>query len=649
MRVIIITSIILFSLYFNPVISYAMTNTPAKYILTNKVYMYGSNVATASNENTIEVASNNGGTFVRCISNKNAGTGASVLFTNIFRNDGNHRDVFQVLITTTNYSSGTSSPWTNYFERLSGVQVTSFTLDQGELFTNRVVIKVDNSALFGSYMDFVVAVQVMNPSILTNYIGDNLITYGGDLGDGPDGPGYINMISKSTTRVIIGQTGPYYVDDNGLDNNLGTYSYPFKTIQKAVNEMSRGLPACTVASCYVFPGTYMEHVKIMSNNNSGYMMITALTNTKSPVISGGSSTNIGFSFENKTSRVIVDNLIIKQFTNAIIVVDNASSNFIINNSICSNTDYGVYINSVNSINNHILTNDIHANQDTGICFNNGANNNIYRNLIRDNTQYGIQILNNSSGIRVINNTIVENQLQDGVYWGNNSTGTMYNNIIMSNGNDGNDYGVEHSTSGTVYLNYNDIYGNTGGPTNSGFSSGTNNLFIDPVIDTTTNYGILSDNSPVLDKGVLIASVSDVYSGPYPDMGWKEYTNAYIRFNFSKSISNVKISGTATEAIPGSSICYMIQYNVVTNLTSGLNVIIYDKISGNTTFSTNFQGTATGWSVEYSISNTPDQSYNSSHYTLSRPPDKTQIRWIRWKKASVGAENNRNMFYKTIIR
>jgi hypothetical protein len=59
-----------------------------------------------------------------------------------------------------------------------------------------------------------------------------------------------------------GSTGPFFVDDtSGNDANPGIRTSPFRTIQKAVNAMSVGLPNCTVASAYIFPGTRSSSVQ----------------------------------------------------------------------------------------------------------------------------------------------------------------------------------------------------------------------------------------------------------------------------------------------------------------------------------------------------------------------------------------------------
>ena len=50
--------------------------------------------------------------------------------------------------------------------------------------------------------------------------------------------------------------------------------------------MMTGMPTCTVASTYVFPGIYQEKITIQSNRNTGSMVFTRLSNAY-PLVKGG--------------------------------------------------------------------------------------------------------------------------------------------------------------------------------------------------------------------------------------------------------------------------------------------------------------------------------------------------------------------------
>ncbi|MBN1898745.1 MAG: right-handed parallel beta-helix repeat-containing protein [Spirochaetes bacterium] len=198
------------------------------------------------------------------------------------------------------------------------------------------------------------------------------------------------------------------------------------------------------------------------------------------------------------------------------------TNIFSHNNFYSNESYGIYISDDNSDNNYFLTNTFWGlNQDYGIYINNGDNNKIYRNLFHDNAIYGIRLIGSALDTIIINNTIFGSGTGDGVIWENTSSGTMFNNIIISNGDGAGDYGVQRSTSGIVYLAYNDFFGNRGGHTNGGVIWGPANITNDPMIDMVTSFTIISPSSPCVDTATNIPAITTNYLGLGPDRGWKE--------------------------------------------------------------------------------------------------------------------------------
>jgi hypothetical protein len=85
----------------------------------------------------------------------------------------------------------------------------------------------------------------------------------------------LSQLSKThTTNTYIyvsgGGTANYYVATNGNDNNPGTQTSPWRTIQKAANTLNGGQMA------YVRGGTYSEQVTITRSGSSGnYITISA--------------------------------------------------------------------------------------------------------------------------------------------------------------------------------------------------------------------------------------------------------------------------------------------------------------------------------------------------------------------------------------
>ncbi len=122
-------------------------------------------------------------------------------------------------------------------------------------------------------------------------------------------------------------------------------------------------------------------------------------------------------------------------------------------------------------------------------------------------------------------------------------------------------------------------------------------------------------------------------------------------SISKSISNVMLGGVPVSTpIPGATVTYIITYS---NSGTGdaINMLIYDQLPGITVYFTNYMGTATGWSEAYSTNAGPDQSWGSADYTAGPPGGavKSNVRWIRWKKALVPAGESGTIFYQVIIK
>jgi len=175
---------------------------------------------------------------------------------------------------------------------------------------------------------------------------------------------------------------------------------------------------------------------------------------------------------------------------------------------------------------------------------------------------------------------------------------------------------------TIYTGDNNyIYG---GPTNSGLGVGSMGQYYITICSQTT----LQDNEFI--------RLTMSFSLPY------------VSLTISKSVSNITLVGNYTAPIPGATIEYKIAYTLITNLKTASNIIIYDKLPPYITYLTDYLGTATGWTIEYSTNTNPDQSYNSSDYTKVRPP-KDKIKWIRWKKPSSGTDENKTLFYKAMIK
>lgn len=114
----------------------------------------------------------------------------------------------------------------------------------------------------------------------------------------------------------------------------------------------------------------------------------------------------------------------------------------------------------------------------------------------------------------------------------------------------------------------------------------------------------------------------------------------------KSVSNIQLSGIKTNAIPGTTIKYLILYSNMCNFTAE-STIILERFPANTTYTSQSFGTATGWTAQWSTNTNPDQSWGSINYT-NTIPSKTSIKWVRWRKIQVSAAEKGTIFFEIII-
>ena len=120
-----------------------------------------------------------------------------------------------------------------------------------------------------------------------------------------------------------------------------------------------------------------------------------------------------------------------------------------------------------------------------------------------------------------------------------------------------------------------------------------------------------------------------------------------QLGITKSVSNIMLGGIQiTRPVPGATAIYMISYSNAGNATAD-NAVIYDAIPVNTVYNTNYM-IAPGWTAQYSTNVDPSQNYNSSDYSDTYTT-KTNIKWVRWKNASVAIGENGVFIYKVIIK
>ncbi len=308
-------------------------------------------------------------------------------------------------------------------------------------------------------------------------------------------------------------SGPFYVDDDsGYDGNPGTFEYPLATIQEAVDRASKGPPFCTSATVYVFPGVYNEKIAIYSNKNSGYLVITRLSNTM-PVLSGEDVKWSGFTLYSNVNKIKINGFVIKRYTSTgIRLVDNSCSNEIVNNIFLSNVDAGVKL-SYAPFRNCIVSNEIiGGKQQNGIIINASDYNTVLNNYISSHIDNGILVDNNSISNNIKYNTICSN-LTNGIKI---AAGVADNNFIISNNIFGEvqKNGIYINDSDNIFIKGNNIY--------SHFSNGI-------LLLGNAKSNTICNNEIYLNKfyGICTVNIGGDYNTIFSNVIWGDNQNSAI--------------------------------------------------------------------------------------------------------------------------
>ncbi|MCQ2977876.1 MAG: DUF1565 domain-containing protein, partial [archaeon] len=152
--------------------------------------------------------------------------------------------------------------------------------DMGNKITGHVRLTLNNT--------------VLNSSL---YVGDNTTIEIQTPGKGEYvlGGTYLNAttVETKTGTIIFNKDpfkGPYYVDPNGDDSNVGSEENPFKTIQAAIKEASKTNNNNTI---FIKEGTYNEHLTISTGLNIIGLGNVTFDGNNSRIISvSGAYTNI---------------------------------------------------------------------------------------------------------------------------------------------------------------------------------------------------------------------------------------------------------------------------------------------------------------------------------------------------------------------
>jgi len=118
----------------------------------------------------------------------------------------------------------------------------------------------------------------------------------------------------------------------------------------------------------------------------------------------------------------------------------------------------------------------------------------------------------------------------------------------------------------------------------------------------------------------------------------------------KSVSNITLQNISSEPYPGASIMYVIIYSNIGS-SPAKNVVIADKLPSTVVYLSNSNyADVPGWVTEWSTNLTPVLDYTNISSWMSVEPEASKVKWIRWKKSSIGiTEDGGHLSYKVIIK
>ncbi|MFL2944014.1 MAG: right-handed parallel beta-helix repeat-containing protein, partial [Candidatus Poseidoniales archaeon] len=278
------------------------------------------------------------------------------------------------------------------------------------------IIEVEDTILYNNTIDSndysgIVLTESSNNKIVQNVI----------KGNGKYGIQILNDATKSANNTIkdntINDNSNVAILNNGIFTNIfnNTIKYNEDDGIKITSEGARS----TISSN-----------NIVDNEGNSISVSANNVDIKSNVIDGDSSTvaivilsSDSVSVENNTVEGGLQGIKVQSSENA----------FIYNNSVKSNSGYGIYL-LIDSFSGEVKYNNLTDNEDNAIVISSSNNTEIYNNTIKENTGYGI-VASNSKFIVVKGNTIEDN---DG---GIKYSSCNYCNLTFNKAYDNGDYGL----------------------------------------------------------------------------------------------------------------------------------------------------------------------------------------------------------------
>ncbi|MCZ7405259.1 MAG: right-handed parallel beta-helix repeat-containing protein, partial [Candidatus Methanoperedens sp.] len=386
--------------------------------------------------------------------------------------------------------------------------------------------------------------------------------------------GHLLGIAVGTTilalLLLVGSAGAATITVNDSDD----------TIQDAIDAASDG------DTILVYRGMYAENVNV-----NKHLILRGVDNGSGmPIVDGGESDGITLSADG----IMLEGFVITNASNGIYIqssnntitnntadntvspnniginLENSNNNILINNTLTSNTNDGIYLHSSS---NNTLTNNNASSNFYGIDIETSSNNKLANNTANSNNNYGIYFYSSDCN-NLTNNNASNNTNNVGIYLESSSNNRLINNTANSN-YDG------------IYLvssNYNILTSNTANSNHDG-------IYID-----SSNYNILTNNNA---------------SNNTNDVG--------IRFDYSDY--NNLTSNTANSNYDG---IYLesSNSNTLTNNTAGNNtdsgIHLYSYSDRNTLTKNTVNDNYNGVNLTFS-------SYNNIGASVTVP--ETSFRWI----------------------
>ncbi len=400
--------------------------------------------------------------------------------------------------------------------------------------------------------------------------------------------GFTNWMTWDSTFFYFG----YYGDDLGAnDPNKMLYVY-FSTNTNTVTNFNLntgwayGEPQGAQWPVLPFRANYFIRYLTTGSLSSYVWTNSGWSNQNSPLASGISNVRIGNYLEMRIPRTNFVNRTAASLTNLSVLA------FMLDNNAGDEVIYG-------AVPWNALTDDYRANPSNFVAF---------------HRMMWVSNILPSSNIYFTNDAVAPftNRMQSPASFQTNYAGET---IVLTN--------FARDNTGLYKL---EVYTNTNALYSTIWVTNTNANFYYDI--TTTNFlpGIYNFYTLAYDTFSVRSSLTN--------------TNITIRYgagmSIFKTIASVQLPPLGNLLGPGALINYQVVYTNVGPLPAS-NVVIYDRIPANTTYYTNYLGTATGWTAQYAHIDDPDQSYGSTDYDSTA----TNVRWFRWLKPVV-ATNERGL-------